>query len=644
MDMGKVIGIDLGTTNSCVAVMEGREPKVIANAEGTRTTPSVVAFTKAGEKLVGQPAKRQAVTNSDNTIFSIKRFMGRQHSEVMEEEKLVPYKVNDDAKGNVVVASHGKNYTPPEISAMVLQKMKQTAEDYLGEKVTEAVITVPAYFNDSQRQATKDAGEVAGLKVLRIINEPTAASLAYGLDSKKNEKIAVFDLGGGTFDISILDVGEGVFEVKSTNGDTHLGGDNFDQTVMNWIAEEFKKEHGVDLRNDKMALQRLKEAAEKAKCELSSNLETEINLPFITADASGPKHLTMSLTRSKLEQLVDSLIERTKEPCYRALKDSGYSPSDIDEVILVGGQTRMPKVQEVVKEIFGKEPHKGVNPDEVVAIGAAIQGGVLSGAEGLSDVVLLDVTPLSLGIETLGGVMTKLIERNTTIPTKKSQVFSTAADNQTAVSILVLQGEREMSSDNRTLGRFDLVGIPPAPRGLPQIEVTFDIDANGIVHVSAKDKATGKEQSIRIESSSGLSKDEIEKMKADAKAHESDDKRKKELIEARNQLDNLVYATEKALKEYGDKVSEDEKKKVTEAVEEARKKLTSEDVSEIKKAQEDLQKASHKLSEEMYKAAQAKQGTGGEEAAAGQGGGEAKKEEDVVDADYKVDEDKDKKE
>jgi len=642
--MGKVIGIDLGTTNSCVAVMEGREPKVIANAEGTRTTPSVVAFTKAGEKLVGQPAKRQAVTNSDNTIFSIKRFMGRQHSEVMEEEKLVPYKVNDDAKGNVVVASHGKNYTPPEISAMVLQKMKQTAEDYLGEKVTEAVITVPAYFNDSQRQATKDAGEVAGLKVLRIINEPTAASLAYGLDSKKNEKIAVFDLGGGTFDISILDVGEGVFEVKSTNGDTHLGGDNFDQTVMNWIAEEFKKEHGVDLRNDKMALQRLKEAAEKAKCELSSNLETEINLPFITADASGPKHLTMSLTRSKLEQLVDSLIERTKEPCYRALKDSGYSPSDIDEVILVGGQTRMPKVQEVVKEIFGKEPHKGVNPDEVVAIGAAIQGGVLSGAEGLSDVVLLDVTPLSLGIETLGGVMTKLIERNTTIPTKKSQVFSTAADNQTAVSILVLQGEREMSSDNRTLGRFDLVGIPPAPRGVPQIEVTFDIDANGIVHVSAKDKATGKEQSIRIESSSGLSKDEIEKMKADAKAHESDDKRKKELIEARNQLDNLVYATEKALKEYGDKVSEDEKKKVTEAVEEARKKLTSEDVSEIKKAQEDLQKASHKLSEEMYKAAQAKQGTGGEEAAAGQGGGEAKKEEDVVDADYKVDEDKDKKE
>jgi molecular chaperone DnaK len=642
--MGKVIGIDLGTTNSCVAVMEGKEPKVIANAEGTRTTPSVVAFTKSGEKLVGQPAKRQAVTNSENTIFSIKRFMGRQHSEVKEEERLVPYKVEDDSKGNVVVASHGKKYTPPEISAMILQKMKRTAEDYLGEKVSEAVITVPAYFNDSQRQATKDAGEIAGLKVLRIINEPTAASLAYGLDSKKNEKIAVFDLGGGTFDVSILDVGEGVFEVKSTNGDTHLGGDNFDQNVMNWIAEEFKKENGIDLRNDKMSLQRLKEAAEKAKCELSSNLETEINLPFITADASGPKHLTMTLTRSKLEQLVDSLVERTKDPCYKALKDSGYSPSEIDEVILVGGQTRMPKVQEVVKEIFGKEPHRGVNPDEVVAIGAAIQGGVLSGAEGLSDVVLLDVTPLSLGIETLGGVMTKLIERNTTIPTKKSQVFSTAADNQTAVSILVLQGEREMSSDNRTLGRFDLVGIPPAPRGIPQVEVTFDIDANGIVHVSAKDKATGKEQSIRIESSSGLSKEEIEKMKADAKSHESEDKRKKELIEAKNQLDNLIYATEKAVKEYGEKVSEDEKKKVTEAVEEARKKLSSEDAAEIKKAQEKLQKASHKLSEEMYKEAQAKTQAeaGGQDASAGARPDESKKEEDVVDADYKVDDDKEK--
>ena len=647
--MGKVIGIDLGTTNSCVAVMEGKEPKVIENAEGVRTTPSIVAFTKAGEKLVGQPAKRQAVTNSDNTVFSVKRFMGRKHSEVTSEEKIVPYKIDEDSKGNVVVVAQGKKYTPPEVSAMILQKMKQTAEDYLGEKVTEAVITVPAYFNDSQRQATKDAGEVAGLKVLRIINEPTAASLAYGLDKKKNEKIAIFDLGGGTFDVSILDVGEGVFEVKATNGDTHLGGDDFDQKIMDWIAEEFKKENGIDLRNDKMALQRLKEAAEKAKCELSSNLQTEINLPFVTADSSGPKHLTMTLTRAKLEQLVEDLVKRTKQPCFNALKDAGYAANEIDEVILVGGQTRMPKVQEIVKEVFGKEPHKGVNPDEVVAIGAAIQGGVLSGEEGLQDVVLLDVTPLSLGIETLGSVMTKLIEKNTTIPTKKSQIFSTAADNQTAVSIHVLQGEREMASDNRTLGRFDLIGLPPAPRGIPQVEVTFDIDANGIVHVSAKDKATGKEQSIRIESSSGLSKEEIEKMKEEAKAHEEEDKKKREVIETRNQLDTLIYATEKAVKDYGEKVTEDDKKKINESIENAKKALGTDNADEIKKAMEDLQKTSHKLSEEIYKEAQAQaqaqqnaQGAQGEPSGSQQEQEDKKGEEDVVDADYKVDGDEKK--
>lgn len=635
--MSKIIGIDLGTTNSCVAVMSAGDPSVIANSEGGRTTPSVVALTDKDERLVGQIAKRQAITNPENTIYSVKRLMGRKYSssEVQNALKRLPYKVTEGPNGDAHVQIRGKSYSPAEISAMILQKMKQTAEDYLGEKVTDAVITVPAYFDDSQRQATNDAGKIAGLNVLRIINEPTAASLAYGLDKKKDERIAVYDLGGGTFDISILEIGEGVFEVKSTNGDTFLGGDDFDLRVMDWLVDEFKKNQGIDLRNDRMALQRLKEAAERAKIELSASQETEINLPFITADASGPKHLVLKLSKSKFEQLVDDLIERTIDPCKKALADADLTTSDIKEIVLVGGMTRMPKVIERVKQFFGKEPHRGVNPDEVVAIGAAIQGGVLKGD--VKDVLLLDVTPLSLGIETLGGIFTKLIERNTTIPTKKSQIFSTAADNQTAVTIRVFQGEREMANDNKLLGQFDLVGIPMAPRGMPQIEVTFDIDANGIVHVSAKDMATQKEQSIKITASSGLSKEEVERLVKEAQSHTEEDKKKRELVEIKNQADTLIYSTEKNLTEHGDKIGETEKSNITGAVDTLRKAMEGTDLETIKTSMQNLTTASHKLAEEMYKKASAESSSTGPNPETGSGtsagegsGGEEK----VVDAEF----------